>query len=119
MALRKRGKYTYGDGPEDLRAELVAYSKKHSDPVTHFAEAVCACGGRVFLLELDVGAGVGVRECVACGAEHVIDDRDRTVEEAERYAKELDLCSCVCNKSEFEITGAVNTYAAYPDDARW
>ena len=112
MALRKRGKYRYGDGQADIRAELLRYSRG-AYPAHHFADAVCACGGRLFRLALDDTEGAAVRTCVACGGEHPMGDSDEYLEEAD-----LEECACPCGGSEFEITAAVSLYDD-SEDVRW
>lgn len=69
MALRKRGKWRYGDSQADIRAEITRYSKEVGYLAEQFADATCSCGGKVFGLLLDDDAGVASRVCVACDAE--------------------------------------------------
>ena len=111
MTLRKRGQHQFGDGPGDVRAELIRYSMQHSGAVTHFADAVCPCSCRVFFLDLDPGAGLAVLECQSCGVNSLIFDRPMTQARAEKYAKDLQLCQCPppCNNGAFEVVGSVNT----------
>ena len=45
MALRKRGKWRYGDSQADIRDEILRYSKREY-PSHYYADAVCKCGGR-------------------------------------------------------------------------
>jgi hypothetical protein len=112
MALRTEEGYHYGDCQEDVREALIAYSAD-GDLAEHFADAVCACGGRLFRLELDENEGVAVRTCTACAATHPIGDSDEFLEEAE-----LEECECACGGEEFEITVGV---ALYPesDAVKW
>ncbi len=114
MALRKRGKWRYGDGQPDIRTEITRFSEEVQYPATHFADAACACGGRVFGLLLDETQGVASRVCVACDAEaHPIGDSADFMDEAEEEE-----CACPCGGEEFEITVGVSLY---PDseDVRW
>jgi hypothetical protein len=113
MALIKRGKYWYGDGQADIRAELLRYSTANAYVVQHFADALCKCGGNVFRLRLDERQGVAVRLCIACGTEHPIGDSDKYLEEAE-----LEACACPCGNEEFEITVGVSLYEG-SDDVKW
>src|SRR5262245_5612974 len=99
MALRKKGKFRYGDSQADIRAELLRYSKGVGYRAEHFADAVCRCGGRLFLLELDDTQGAAVRFCVACDNEHPIGDSGEYLEEAD-----LEECACPCGGEVFEIT---------------
>ncbi|MFO0965152.1 MAG: hypothetical protein U0793_06145 [Gemmataceae bacterium] len=115
MALRKRGKWRYGDSQKDIRAEILRYSKDNGYPAQHYADAVCSkCGGKVFDLYLDDDAGVASRVCVGCDADpHFIGDSAEYEEESDEEE-----CACPCGKEAFEITVGV---ALYPDseDVRW
>src|SRR6267378_4798985 len=97
MALKKRGKYYYGDSRADIRAEVLRYSN-HNYLAHYFAGAICKCGGELFRLTLDDNEGVAVRTCVGCRAEHPIGDSGEFLEGAE-----LEECACPCGGEEFEI----------------
>lgn len=114
MALRKRGKWRYGETQADIRTEIARYSKDIGYLATHFADAVCGCGGKVFSLYLDEDSGVASRLCIGCGAEpHPIGDSAEYIDEAEEED-----CACPCGGEEFEITVGVSLY---PDseDVKW
>jgi hypothetical protein len=113
VALKKRGKYRYGDSQADIRAELFRYSKKNEYLAHHFADATCKCGGKLFGLALDDNEGAAVRICVTCKTEHPIGDSDELLEEAE-----LGECACPCGGEAFEITIGVSLYKD-SDDVRW
>ncbi len=113
MALRKRGKWRYGDSQADIRAEILRYSKGVTYFAHHYADAVCVCGGKVFSLLLDDTQGAAVRRCVACPDEHPIGDSDEYLAEAE-----LEECACPCGGEAFEITVAVSLYDD-SEDVRW
>ena len=115
MALRKRGKWRYGDSQADIRAEIVRYSKEVGYVAEHFADAVCGqCGGKVFALYLDDTAGVASRVCTVCDAEaHPIGDSAQYMEESEEEE-----CACPCGEEAFEITVGVSLYAD-SEDVRW
>ena len=114
MALRKRGKWRYGDSQADIRAEILRYSKEVGYHAEHFADAACRCGGKVFALLLDEEAGVASRVCVACDAEpHPIGDSAEYQDEAEEEE-----CACPCGGEAFEITVGVSLYAG-SEDVRW
>jgi hypothetical protein len=113
MALKKRGKYRYGDSQFDIRQELLRYSKSNAYPASHFADAVCKCGGKSFRLSLDDTEGAAVRTCSACATEHAIGDSDEYLEEAE-----LEECACPCGGADFEITVGVSLYED-SKDVRW
>jgi hypothetical protein len=113
MALRKRGKWRYGDSQADIRAEILRYSKGVKYLAHHYADAVCKCGGRVFWLFLDDNQCVAVRACVACEHEHPIGDSDEFMAEADP-----DECACPCGGEEFEITVGVSLYDD-SEDVKW
>jgi hypothetical protein len=113
MALKKRGKYRYGDSQADIRQELLRYSKSNGYLTHHFAEARCRCGGASFRLALDDTAGAAVRTCSGCAAEHPIGDSNEYLEEAT-----LEECACPCGGEEFEITVGVSLYDD-SEDVRW
>ena len=113
MALKKRGKYSYGDSQPDIRAEVQRYSKANEYLAHHFADCVCACGGKRFRLSLDDTEGAAVRTCVGCNSEHPIGDSDEYLEDAD-----LEECACPCGGEEFEITVGVSLYKD-SEDVRW
>jgi len=113
MALKKRGKYRYGDSQADIRDEVLRYSKKNGYVADHFADAACRCGGKVFRLSLDDTEGAAVRKCTTCGAEHPVGDSGEYLEDAE-----LAECACPCGGEEFELTAGVSLYEG-SEDVRW
>jgi len=113
MGLVKRGKYWYGDAQADIRAELLRYSKANAYPCHHFAEAVCTCGGRLFVLDMDDGEGAAVRTCSSCKKDHPIGDSADFLADAA-----LERARCVCGKDVFEITVGVSLYEDC-EDVRW
>ena len=113
MALKKRGKYRYGDSQVDIRDELLRYSKKNGYVAEHFRDAVCVCGAKVFRLALDDDEGAAVRICTGCKTEHSIGDSGEYLEDAEPGE-----CACPCGNEEFEITVGVSLYEA-SEDVRW
>lgn len=113
MALRKRGKYRYGDSQADIRDELLRYSKSVGYLAQHYTDAVCKCEERLFQLKLDDTQGAAVRTCVSCQDEHPMGDSDEYLEEAE-----LSECACPCGGEQFEITAAVSLYDD-SEDVRW
>jgi hypothetical protein len=114
MALRKRGKWWYGESQADIRDELVRVGKLNEYVPTHFADAQCVCGGRMFRLLLDEGTAA-VRVCAktSCAQSHPIGDSDEYLDEAE-----LEECACACGGEEFEITVGVHLYAD-SEDVKW
>jgi hypothetical protein len=82
-AIKKRGKYRYSESQADIRAEVLRYGNKNAYPAHHFADSLCACGGKRFRLSLDDTEGAAVRTCVGCDSEHPIGDSDEYLEDAE------------------------------------
>jgi hypothetical protein len=113
MALQKRGKWWYGDSQADIRDEILRYSKRVTYLAHHYADAVCSCGGRLFVLRMDDTAGAAIRRCVTCHQEHPIGDSADYLVEAE-----LQKYECVCTEDVFEITVGVSLYDD-SEDVRW
>lgn len=113
MALKKRGKWWYGDSQADIPGEILRYSKRNAYVAQHFADAVCTCGGRLFELQMDDAAGVAIRTCVSCHVEHPIGDSADYLKGAE-----LQSHTCICPEHIFEITVGVSLYAD-SEDVRW
>jgi hypothetical protein len=113
MALKKRGKYHYGDSQADIRAAVLGYSKSVGYRAQHFADAICPCGGKQFQLAVDNDEGAALRICLACKSEHPIGDSDEFLDDAE-----LSDCACPCGGDEFEITVGVSLYKG-SEDVRW
>jgi hypothetical protein len=113
MALTKRGNYQYGDGQEDIRDEILRYSKDNGYLAQHFADAVCQCGGRLFSVLLDDNEGAAARTCIACEHQHPIGDSQEYLD-----AAELGQCACPCGKETFEVTVGVSLYDE-SEDVRW
>ncbi|MCX6953354.1 MAG: hypothetical protein NTV51_14465 [Verrucomicrobia bacterium] len=114
MALTKKGQFNYGDTQADIQAELVDYSATTTgyEP-THFAEAVCRCGERVFTLSIDDTEGAAVRQCRSCQRSHAMGDSAEYLEDAN-----LKECECPCGAGAFELTVGVALYRN-TDDVRW
>jgi len=113
MALRKRGKWWYGDSQGDIRDELARVGNLNEYVPTQFANAVWPCGSKTFRLRMDEDEGAAVRICTGCGTEHPIGDSDEYL-----GAAELRDHVCVCGKDAFEITVGVSLYDK-SQDVRW
>src|SRR5262245_44204950 len=113
MAIRKKGKWWYGDSQADIRTELARFGELNEYLPTQFADAKCSCGCRTFQLALDDVQGAALRTCSKCKTEHPIGDSDEYLQEAELEARE-----CVCSKDIFEITVGVSLYGD-SEDVRW
>ena len=112
MALRKKGKWWYGDSQTDIPVELARVGGLNEYVPSEFANAKCSCGCRTFQLAIDEEVGAAVRTCSKCKSEHPIGDSDEYLEEAE-----LQACVCVCGKDMFELTVGVSLYED-SDDVR-
>ena len=113
MALRKKGKYYYGDSQLDIRDELLRYSKLNQYATDQYADAVCVCGNKYFNLLLDENEGVAIRQCIACKTEHPIADSKDFLEDAG-----LEISECICRSKIFEITVGVSLYENRKD-VKW
>lgn len=82
MAIDKSGEWWVGDGPEDLKEYLEAFSED-SYPVHEFRVARCDCGSVEFHLEASDEDGVARRACVACKRKHFICDSEENWDDAE------------------------------------
>ncbi|WP_254510566.1 hypothetical protein [Anatilimnocola floriformis] len=105
MALRKRGKYWYGESQADIRDELVRVGKLNDEIPTHFQDVRCSCGANLFRLKMDDEQGVAVRTCGTCQAEHPIGDSAEYLPGAD-----LQESCCVCDAELFELTVGVSLY---------
>jgi hypothetical protein len=118
MALKKQGKYWYGDDHTDVRAELESYSRQNAYPIDNYVDVKCKCGKDRFYLLTDEDAGVAVRQCVNCGDEHLMGDSADYSDEAEVGQHE-----CICEKDKFEIVAGIHRYRnddnSLSDDVRW
>ena len=113
MALRRKGKYFFGEAQADIREELLRYGRLNGYVPDGYADARCLCGASQFGLMLDEDEGVAVRTCVACGREHVMADGAEYLEDAEPQE-----CACPCGAGAFELTVAVSRYPD-SDAVRW
>ncbi len=113
MALEKKGKFFYGESQFDIREVLLDYSKKNGYPSSHYGDAACTCGSKLFQLSLDDEAGAAVRICAACGVQHPIGDSQDFLDEAK-----LEECECPCGSGIFEITAGMALYED-SEDVRW
>lgn len=113
MALKKRGKFRYGESRADIRDEVTRFSALNGYVAHHFEDATCACGATTFRLLVDEQEGVAIRRCVVCSGEHVMGDGAQFLADATPEA-----CACPCGKEEFEISVGVSLYEG-SRDVRW
>ncbi|WPB79104.1 hypothetical protein KYC5002_08075 [Archangium violaceum] len=113
MALRKKGKYYYGDSRADIAPMLARYSEENAYPVERMDDLKCECGSERLGLRVDNEEGAAIQVCAACQRQTPIGDSADYLEDAE-----LEECECVCGGAQFELaTGA----AFYKDSThiRW
>jgi len=105
MALRKEGKYYYGDNQDDLAFVLREYAKSNKYPIDEITEVKCVnCGHQIFkLLSDDDGSGA-ICQCVNCSEKKVIEDSQRFIN-----LEEIDNCECMCDNTDFAPCRAVGT----------
>ena len=103
MALKKKGKYWYGESVDDVWTFFVWYTRDSSPPVKHCRVAVCKCGSIVFQVEGDEEEGHYQRTCVACGTEVVFFAKEYS--RRPRPRTDLPLFECICWGDEFEVVG--------------
>jgi len=113
MALKKRGKHWYGTTPEDIKSEMLRFSKLNEYVAVRFSESICTCGSRSFKLESDEEEGAAKRICTACGTVHLMGDSAEYADEAE-----FDNHECVCGAEEFQLLSGVALYSE-SNDVRW
>lgn len=113
MTLVQQGTQFFGTEQRDVRTMLTAFSTANAYVAQHFADAVCTCGGTVFVVAVDDGAGAATRTCAQCKLAHAIGDSADYLDEAE-----LEGCACPCGAERFELTVGVSLYEG-SDDVRW
>lgn len=113
MTLQKKGKYWYGSTPQDIEAEVIAYSKANGYMAVKFSPSACACGSSLFKLESDEDEGVARRTCVRCGVIHFMGDSAEYASEAQVERHE-----CICDAEALELLSGVALYAD-SSDVRW
>jgi hypothetical protein len=113
MALKKKGKHWYGTTPEDIKSEMLRFSKLNGYVAVRFSESVCTCGSRLFNLESDEDEGAARRTCTACGTVHLMGDSAEYADEAS-----FDNHECVCGAEEFQLLSGVALYDE-SNDVRW
>ena len=116
MITRSADGLGYADTQGDIRDELHHYADhgEGSYLPQHFADAICKCGRREFMLLVDDSAGVGVRVCTTCGRDHVMGDGADYLDDAD----DLEDVECLCGSPVFEITVGVSLYRE-SKDVRW
>ncbi|KYQ84181.1 hypothetical protein AWW72_10565 [Acinetobacter sp. NRRL B-65365] len=113
MSLYQKGKYWYGINRDDLRLEMIRYSRLKGYETKEFASSFCRCGNHIFYLESDENEGVARRVCTQCHHSHLIGDSAKYIEDAE-----LEEHICICDNQQFELESAVALYDGL-NDVRW
>jgi len=114
MALTKdTDGFSYGDAQSDIREYLIYYSAANDYTASHFADAVCVCGGKTFRIAIDDDEGAAVRLCTTCNHAHAIGDSSEYLDGAN-----LGACQCPCGSEIFEVTVGVSLYDD-SEDVKW
>ena len=99
---------------ERFKDEIVKYSTANHYVASMFAQAVCLCGSRAFLILLDDDCGCAARTCGSCERQSAIGDGEEYLDDAE----DLDECQCPCGESLFSVACGVTLYEG-SNDAKW
>ena len=114
MALRKKGRYYYGDNQDDLADELKRYAKLNEYPVNEVEHIKCAkCEQQLFKLISDYDEGGAVCQCINCSEERDIKDSKQYMQQENMNNNE-----CVCGNATFNIAVALSFYSD-TNDVRW
>ncbi|GHT22384.1 hypothetical protein FACS189430_04080 [Bacteroidia bacterium] len=114
MAIRKKGKYYYGDTIEDLKIELERYSKTNAYPIDETTILVCPkCGNAKFLIFSDDEESSALCQCSNCAEEVFIRDSKKYFNETTK-----DDYLCLCDNADFEIMIGTSFYKG-TNDVRW
>jgi len=111
MSIDKSGEWWRGASFADL-VEYVREVTAAGYPAERVVQSVCACGGKVFLLQGDAQEGCARRTCVACDNTAFIGDSADYWEEAEPE----DL-ACPCGQRNHEV--GVGFAFRERGDVRW
>lgn len=107
MALKKKGNYWYGDSVDDVWRYFVWYTRESPEQVKHCRQAVCKCGGTVFVVAGGEEEQLQ-RTCVACETEVVFFAKERSRRPKPR--PDLPLIECICYGEEFEVVGVTKPF---------
>jgi hypothetical protein len=113
MALSKKGKYWYGTTTDDIKTEMLRYSKQNGYEATQYASSTCACGSAHFKLETDEEEGEARRICVKCEAVVLMGDSAEYAADAT-----FDNHECMCDGVTFELLSGVALYSD-SNDVKW
>lgn len=114
MAVRKKGKYYYGDTIDDLKTELERYSKTNGYPIAETTVLICSkCGSKKFVLYSDDEESSALCQCSNCSEEVFIRDSKEYFD-----ATQKDDFLCLCDNGAFEIIIGLSFYTN-TKDVRW
>lgn len=113
MALRKKGKYYYGDNIKDLIIELERYADLNKYPIDETEATTCSCcDGNIFMLFSDDEESAAMVQCIKC-------ENKQYIRDSQRYLNnKLDNYTCICGAEQFEIAIGVSFYTD-TKDVRW
>lgn len=121
MTLRKKGKYSYGDNLDALRAEMLRYSRKNGYEISVFWQPLCGCDkesedaaedGERFALEYNDDEGAAWLTCNNCGKSRPLADS------AQHEATSNAGCYCELDEECGQVLVGAATFTG-SDDLRW
>lgn len=98
MGLRFEDNKSFGEGSEDIRQFLIYLARNHGGAITHFADAVCACGARDFGITVDESRSCLTLDCEECRRVLYLGATPITIED-----KGAEVCNCDCYGDCFEV----------------
>lgn len=113
MALKKKGRHSYGESRADLHTFLQGYSAANGYAAERMEDLRCGCGAEQLNLLLDDEEGAAVQSCPSCQQQAPLGDSAEFLAEAN-----LGECECPCGGSRFEVTTGVAFYRG-STDVRW
>jgi len=114
MALRKKGKYHYGDSQEDLALALKKYAESNQYSINEVRDIKCdKCGWDTFKLFSDDDESGAMCRCVHCSEKKFIRDSEEYMNQ-----DETDYHECMCGNANLSISVGLSFYEG-TKDARW
>ena len=116
LALRHEGEYSYGDGPADIWEYFVWYTRNSVEPVKHWRQAMCRCGGATFNVAGNEECGQYQRTYTSCDDEFIFFANEWT--KPKQLRTDIPIMECICFGEEFEVVG-VTAPSGNPNSAWW
>ena len=106
MALRKKGKYYYGDSQDDLILEIKRYAENNKYPADETEIIKCdKCGQQSFNLFSDDDESGALCKCVNCDEMKFIRDSQEFINH-----ENIDNHECMCGNPDFTVIVALSFY---------